>query len=450
MASPSTSSTTTPRHWRSTAPTGTRTASRQAGYTSPPGAGLLEGPPTGSVATRVGSDHLGRWRRARHLPAPGRQHGGLDHPHRHLAGLPGPSREGGLPLRRGLQARDARQHGPHRVSGRAVPHDPAPDPKRGQDWTGVAREGACPLDRHLAAPRQAHGRPGRDLLGGSRAELLAGGLPDRLDALFYEAGPRRSRANRAHRTGDHGPAGPLRVPLLDTLSPEGPGGGGRRGQGGDRRRGSVALPALRDQRRGGPQVPPGTSGPAGAEHRLPADRASPLLTHLVHRRRSRGLRCRVGWLFPMVTNDTEMTEAEVLAAYKRQPRLERRHATLKGVIEAAPIELKSDCRIDAFGFCLYVALLVHALIERELRRAMGGAGISQLPLYHEDRACKTPTAARVLELLDPLARSVISHRGQVLTVVAPTLSPLQYQILTLLGVPLSTYGIDASPPHKST
>jgi transposase len=154
--------------------------------------------------------------------------------------------------------------------------------------------------------------------------------------------------------------------------------------------------------------------------------------------------------FPMVTNDTEMTEAEVLAAYKRQPRLERRHATLKGVIEAAPIELKSDCRIDAFGFCLYVALLVHALIERELRRAMGGAGISQLPLYHEDRACKTPTAARVLELLDPLARSVISHRGQVLTVVAPTLSPLQYQILTLLGVPLSTYGIDASPPHKST
>src|SRR5665811_898418 len=36
-----------------------------------------------------------------------------------------------------------------------------------------------------------------------------------------------------------------------------------------------------------------------------------------------------------------MTEAEVLAAYKRQPRLERRHATLKGVIEAAPIELKS-------------------------------------------------------------------------------------------------------------
>jgi hypothetical protein len=35
----------------------------------------------------------------------------------------------------------------------------------------------------------------------------------------------------------------------------------------------------------------------------------------------------------------------------------RRHATLKGVIEAVPIELKSDRHVDAFGFCLYVALL---------------------------------------------------------------------------------------------
>ena len=56
---------------------------------------------------------------------------GLDHAHRHLAGPPGPRRAGGLSLRRGLQARDAGQHGPHRVWGRAVPHDPAPEPKRG-------------------------------------------------------------------------------------------------------------------------------------------------------------------------------------------------------------------------------------------------------------------------------------------------------------------------------
>ena len=114
------------------------------------------------------------------------------------------------------------------------------------------------------------------------------------------------------------------------------------------------------------------------------------------------------------------------------------------MIAACPVELKSDYRTDAFGFCLYVALLVHALIERELRRAMADAGIGELPLYREDRPCKAPTAARVLELLDPLACSVVSHRGQVLTVVAPILSPFREQILTLLGVGLSAYGPVAS------
>ena len=141
----------------------------------------------------------------------------------------------------------------------------------------------------------------------------------------------------------------------------------------------------------------------------------------------------------MVTCDTGMSEAELLAVDKRQPRLERRHATFKGVIQACPIELKSDYRIDAFGFCFYVALLIHVLIERELRRAMADAGITELPLYYEDRPCKAPTAARTLELLDPLARSVVSHHGQVLAVVAPTLSAPQEQILTLLGVSLSVY-----------
>jgi transposase len=153
--------------------------------------------------------------------------------------------------------------------------------------------------------------------------------------------------------------------------------------------------------------------------------------------------------FPMVTCDTEMSDAELLAIYKRQPRLERRHATFKGVLEACPIELKSDYRIDAFGFCLYVALLVHALIERELRQAMADAAISELPVYHEHRPCRAPTTARVLELLDPLARTIVSHRGQVLTVAAPALSPLQEQILTLLGVDLSAYGPIASKPVNS-
>ena len=110
--------------------------------------------------------------------------------------------------------------------------------------------------------------------------------------------------------------------------------------------------------------------------------------------------------FPLVTNDEVMSPAELLVAYKGQPHLERRHHNLKGVIDAAPIELKSDTRIDAFGFCLYAALLVHALVELTIRRAMATARIAELPLYPEGRACKAPTAELVFKLLDPLA----SHR----------------------------------------
>lgn len=139
--------------------------------------------------------------------------------------------------------------------------------------------------------------------------------------------------------------------------------------------------------------------------------------------------------FPFVANDDGLTPAELLAAYKGQPHLERRHATLKGVLHAAPVELKSDTRIDAFAFCLYAALLVHALIERQLRQAMAAAGIGQLPLYHEDRACKTPTAARVLEILEPLTRTHIVHESRTLTVIEPALTPLQRQLLDLLDIP---------------
>jgi transposase len=152
--------------------------------------------------------------------------------------------------------------------------------------------------------------------------------------------------------------------------------------------------------------------------------------------------------FPFITN-TDAPPAELLRIYKAQPHLERRHATYKGVIEAAPVMLKSDARIDALGFCLYVALLVHALVERQLRQAMATRGINSLPLYHEQRACKAPTAARIFELLEPLASTTIIHGNQVLTVTGPTLDPLQAQLLTLLQVPHSAYDSIGWSPQNS-
>jgi hypothetical protein len=109
------------------------------------------------------------------------------------------------------------------------------------------------------------------------------------------------------------------------------------------------------------------------------------------------------------------------------------------VIEAAPLTLKSDARIDALGLCLYVALLVHALVERDLRRAMVDNGLPNLPIYYEDRACAAPSAARVFELLEPLCATSVLCAGHLLATVPPELDPLQRQILGLLRVPLAAY-----------
>lgn len=151
--------------------------------------------------------------------------------------------------------------------------------------------------------------------------------------------------------------------------------------------------------------------------------------------------------FPFIANH-DAAAAELLRMYKNQPHLERRHATYKGVIEAAPVMLKSDTRIDALGFCLYAALLVHALVERELRRAMAAKGIDSLPLYYEGRACKAPTAARVFELLDPLAQTTVLHDGVALVEIDPVLDPLHKQLLSLLKLPKSAYSTPPRSPRK--
>jgi len=50
-------------------------------------------------------------------------------------------------------------------------------------------------------------------------------------------------------------------------------------------------------------------------------------------------------MFPLITNDRQMTPAEVLAAYRYQPNLERRNHMLKGPQQVAPVYLEHAHRI---------------------------------------------------------------------------------------------------------
>jgi len=144
-------------------------------------------------------------------------------------------------------------------------------------------------------------------------------------------------------------------------------------------------------------------------------------------------------MYPLLTNDAKLTPAQVLTAHKGQPRIEKRFEQIKTVHEIAPVFLKNEGRVEALFTLYFLALLVQALIERELRNAMKAAGIEQLPLYPEARACRRPTTEHVLRLFSLAERISILDGTDIVRVFPPNLSELQRQVLSLLGVPASTY-----------
>jgi len=143
--------------------------------------------------------------------------------------------------------------------------------------------------------------------------------------------------------------------------------------------------------------------------------------------------------YPLMTNDRSLTPAQVLTAHKGQPCIEKRFEQLKSVHEIAPVFLKNEARIEALFTLYFLALLVQALVERELRQGMKAANIELLPLYPEARACRRPTTEHILRLFSLAERVSVLTQGQVVRVFPPQLTELQRQVLILLGVPSSAY-----------
>ncbi len=145
-------------------------------------------------------------------------------------------------------------------------------------------------------------------------------------------------------------------------------------------------------------------------------------------------------IFPLISNAKQMTAEEVLRAYKRQPIIEKRFSQLKTDFAVAPIYLKSVTRIQALLAVYFFVLIVQTLLERELRQAMERAGIESLPLYPEGRACRRPTTRKILDLFDGVQRHELTLPGHEPEVMVTELSPLQKQVLKLLGISEKSYG----------
>jgi transposase len=147
-------------------------------------------------------------------------------------------------------------------------------------------------------------------------------------------------------------------------------------------------------------------------------------------------------LFCLITNDENLSLTEVLAKYKYQPFLEKRFEQLKTVFAVAPMWLKKPERIAGLLFLYYIVLLVQALLEREVRRQMKEHDIKSLPLYPEHRACAAPTAELILAAFEGHRRHrLLSNDGQVLRTFHDPLSDVARQILGLLDIDSSAFGV---------
>jgi transposase len=145
-------------------------------------------------------------------------------------------------------------------------------------------------------------------------------------------------------------------------------------------------------------------------------------------------------VFPLVTNVTELSELELLHAYKRQPAIEKRFSQLKTDFEVAPVYLKAVHRIQALLCVYFFALLVEALLERQLRQAMRRSEVEALPMYPEGRACRWPTSRRVMDLFESVQRHALVQGQRPPEVLITELTRLQRKLLRLLGLSAKDYG----------
>ncbi len=145
-------------------------------------------------------------------------------------------------------------------------------------------------------------------------------------------------------------------------------------------------------------------------------------------------------VFPLITNDRDLTVKEVLRTYKRQSQIEKRFSQLKTQFEVAPVFLKSVRRVVALLTIYYFVLLIQSVLEREIRRRMRESGIESLPLYPEERDCKAPTTRRIIDLFENIQLHKLETRSKAQPQrFATDLSELQHEILRLLRVPASDY-----------
>jgi transposase len=143
-----------------------------------------------------------------------------------------------------------------------------------------------------------------------------------------------------------------------------------------------------------------------------------------------------------VLDAQQLSDAELLRAYKGQPAAELSFKWAKNPAAIAPIFLETPSRIAALGCVYLIALLVYTLVERHVRKGLAERGET---LPDRPAPSQRPTARTVFHLMRNIAVVTLQWAGPGRRHVT-TLNAHQLHVIRLLGLAPSIYAI---PPRNS-
>lgn len=143
---------------------------------------------------------------------------------------------------------------------------------------------------------------------------------------------------------------------------------------------------------------------------------------------------RVDGIFPILCTDKRLSAKKALLAYKYQPRLEKRFEQLKSVHNAAPTLCKKTERVEAMMFVFFMALILQAVIEREVRRSMKHQDIDSIPVYPEHRLADHPTTAKIFDRFHDISLYRLQDGGKLIKQYQDELTETHRSVLALLGM----------------
>ena len=150
----------------------------------------------------------------------------------------------------------------------------------------------------------------------------------------------------------------------------------------------------------------------------------------------------LGWrAFATNAPQKRLSLSQAVGEYRHEYHIERGFGRLKGApLSIAPMFVKRDDQVVGMTHLLSVALRVLSLMEFVVRRSLKQQGATLAGLYQDNprRVTATPTAERLLHAFVPITLTQVQLPAQTIRHITP-LTPIQEQILHLLGFPADLY-----------